>query len=133
MGRDEIPWHSFDVVIMSHVIEHLPDPQGTLLEVHARMNPGALLYVAVPDINSLPFQIFGKRWDVINPMVHFQYFNRDSLERLLHSCGFGELEQVEHPQKPHMLASGWDRLMIERTGSESTELSLLARADKGAG
>jgi SAM-dependent methyltransferase len=130
IGRDEIPWHSFDVVIMSHVIEHLPDPRATLLEVHNLMNPGGLLYVAVPDVDSLPFHIFGKRWDVINPLVHFQYFNRDSLERLLRSCGFAGLEQVEHPQKPSMLASNWDRLMRELTGSESTELSLLARVDK---
>ena len=68
---------------MSHVVEHLVDPVTILRDVLARLAPGGLIYVAVPNIESLQFTIFGKYWDAINPMVHMQYFNEQSLSRLL--------------------------------------------------
>lgn len=129
MGRDDIPWQSFDVIIMSHVIEHLPNPAATISEVRRLLNPHGLLYVAVPDMESLPFKIFGKKWDVVNPIVHYQYFTKNSLRYLLKNSGFASFEQVEHPQTPLGLMSEWSRFMHELEGSESSELSVLAQAD----
>jgi SAM-dependent methyltransferase len=39
---------AFDVVIGSAVIEHVPDPAGTLRELLGRMTPGGVLYVRTP-------------------------------------------------------------------------------------
>jgi predicted SAM-dependent methyltransferase len=40
---------TFDYVIASHVIEHVPDLVGWLKEIHAVLKPGGILSLAIPD------------------------------------------------------------------------------------
>lgn len=40
---------SFDFVVANHVLEHLTDPIGALIEWHRILRPGGLLLFAVPD------------------------------------------------------------------------------------
>lgn len=127
LGVDPIPWGSFDVVILSHVAEHFADPASVLKDVRSKLNPGGLLYIAVPDMDSLQFQIFGKTWDVVSPLAHLQYFNEGSLSKLLTTCGFEALERIQHPELPRELTPKWMRLMRRLGGDESGELAMLAR------
>lgn len=128
LGRDDIPWHGLDMVVMSHVLEHLHDPRAVLGHVRGRMRDGGWLYVAVPDMGSAQFAILGRRWDAINPLAHLQYFTEASLTRLLRSCSFDDVERVRHPAIPDEAAAPWMHLMRQVGGSESSELVLLARA-----
>lgn len=45
----ELSGRTFDLVLLCEVLEHLPDPAGTLAEVAAHVRPGGLLYVTVPN------------------------------------------------------------------------------------
>jgi SAM-dependent methyltransferase len=38
-----------DYVVASHVIEHVPDLAGWLMDMHASLNDGGLLYLVIPD------------------------------------------------------------------------------------
>jgi hypothetical protein len=38
-----------DYVVASHVIEHVPDLAGWLLDMHASLNDGGILYLIIPD------------------------------------------------------------------------------------
>jgi SAM-dependent methyltransferase len=127
LGQDELPWGSFDVVVMSHILEHLPEPDASLRQVWEALNPGGLLYVAVPDMRSLAFQVFGKRWDVVNPLVHYQYFDEDSLRRLLGDCGYGDFDRIQQPPMNDEVTPRWIRLMRRLGGTDSNELAILAR------
>lgn len=40
----------YDVVILSHVLEHLPDPVGSLKNIAKHMHEGSIIYVGVPNI-----------------------------------------------------------------------------------
>jgi 2-polyprenyl-3-methyl-5-hydroxy-6-metoxy-1,4-benzoquinol methylase len=128
--EDEIPWDSFDVVVMSHVLEHFAEPATVLREVWQKITPGGLLYIAVPDTDSMQFRLFGKNWDVINPLAHLQYFNQASLSRLLLDCGYKDLERVTHPSVPMELAPRWMRLIRDLGGNDSGEICLLAYRPK---
>lgn len=83
---------SFDVIHMSEVLEHIPDPTQMLGLAHGLLSPGGLLCVVVPnDYN--PFQIalrqecgFPPWW--VAPPHHINYFDFDSLERLFAQAGF---------------------------------------------
>ena len=83
---------SFDVIHMSEVLEHIPDPTQMLGLAHGLLSPGGLLCVVVPnDYN--PFQIalrqecgFPPWW--VAPPHHINYFDFDSLERLFARAGF---------------------------------------------
>lgn len=41
---------SFDLIRLSHVLEHMRDPLRTLIQLRAWLRPGGVLYVEVPDI-----------------------------------------------------------------------------------
>jgi SAM-dependent methyltransferase len=82
----------FDVVHLSEVLEHIPDPAALLRLVHQLLNPGGLIYVEAPNDYS-PFQTvlretmgFAPWWVV--PPHHINYFNFETLSALLQRCGF---------------------------------------------
>jgi len=83
---------TFDVVHMSEVLEHIPDPRGMLQLVRRLLTPGSLLCVVVPnDYN--PFQyalttVGGYEPWWVAPPHHINYFDFDSLSRLLAINGF---------------------------------------------
>ena len=82
----------FDVVHLSEVLEHLPDPRGMIRLVRSLLTPGGLVYVTVPnDYN--PFQealrkVCGYQPWWVAPPYHINYFDFGSLSQLLSSCGF---------------------------------------------
>lgn len=126
-GSDPLPWSGFDAVVLSHVLEHLPEPRRVLRELWEAMNPGAWLYVAVPDIDAMDYKVFGKHWDVISPLVHLQYFTERSLTAALEDCGFEDVQRIRLPVIRDEVAPRWVRLMRQLGGSESSELTVLAR------
>lgn len=44
---------TYDVIVMSHILEHLDDPIGALKNVKKLMHQDSLLYISVPNANSL--------------------------------------------------------------------------------
>ena len=49
--------HSLDFIIANHVIEHLPDPIGSLLSWHAKLRPHGVLFMAYPVAAHCPDKI----------------------------------------------------------------------------
>jgi SAM-dependent methyltransferase len=123
----ELPWHGFDAVVISHVLEHLEDPITFLNGIYKSMNPDGILYVAVPDIESLQFQLFGKKWEVISPLAHFQYFSEATLSRGLRECLFTDLERIDHAYVREEFVPRWIRLMRKLGGTDAGELAILCR------
>lgn len=84
--------NKFDVIHMSEVLEHVPDPTEMIKITHDLLKPGGLLCVSAPNDYS-PFQkvlreiCAYKPWWV-TPPFHINYFNFDSLEKLLRKIGF---------------------------------------------
>lgn len=83
----------FDVIHMSEVLEHIPNPPEILRLVgNYLLHPGGLLCVVAPnDYN--PFQLalrtacsYDPWW--VAPPHHINYFDFDSLARLFTACGF---------------------------------------------
>ena len=44
---------TFDFVFYHHVLEHVPDPKGTLIEVNRVLAPGGVLYIGTPNRHRL--------------------------------------------------------------------------------
>jgi SAM-dependent methyltransferase len=82
----------FDVVHLSEVLEHIPDPACLLKLVKNVLTPDGLVCVVVPnDYNPFQYALrtvcdYGPWW--VAPPHHINYFNFDSLARLLKSSGF---------------------------------------------
>jgi dolichol-phosphate mannosyltransferase len=88
---------SFDTVTLWDVIEHLHDPLGELRAVHGILRPGGILAMSTMDTHSLYARLAGRRWPWYMRM-HFYYFTRDSMTRMLTAAGF-EVLAIEHHKR----------------------------------
>jgi SAM-dependent methyltransferase len=86
---------SFDQVIIWHVLEHLPDPRGTLVEVLRILRPGGRLVVAVPNFESAQARWAGPAWFHLDLPRHLYQFPLSALRRLVRSIGF-QVESEHH-------------------------------------
>jgi hypothetical protein len=89
----------YDAVAMLDVIEHLPDPAGTLESLIARLNPGGAVVITTGDWNSLLARLTGPRWRLMTPPQHLFFFSRSNLTSLLQRLGL----TVVHCARPWKL------------------------------
>ena len=84
----ELEPSSFDVVVMSHSLEHLADPLGALRRVAQLLRPGGTLHVAVPNGAAPGLDVQQSDWGALCYPVHFWYFDPFTLGSLLARAGF---------------------------------------------
>ncbi|SCA63964.1 Uncharacterized protein SCG7086_BK_00090 [Chlamydiales bacterium SCGC AG-110-P3] len=84
VGKNE---ELFDLVTMSHVIEHLIDPVEDLRAWSQLLKPGGRLLVATPNYDSLGRRWFSRAWLALDPPRHIHIFNRKNLARCAEKAG----------------------------------------------
>lgn len=52
-GYDAIPDTSYDLVILNHVIEHMPNPAPIIAKLCGKLKPGGYMWLAFPSLRSL--------------------------------------------------------------------------------
>lgn len=77
-----------DVVLLNHVVEHLPDPKDTLGEVADMLKPDGYLVIGVPNIASLIGSLKRSRWQSLIPDQHRWHFSIQTLDTLVLQLGF---------------------------------------------
>lgn len=98
LGDCDAGGRRYDWITMSHVIEHLPDPEPVVRRLHACCHPQGGLWISTPNAGSLLIDIFqGHARDVDFPR-HRQVFSRSALERMLQDAGF----RVEFAPSPRV-------------------------------
>jgi 2-polyprenyl-3-methyl-5-hydroxy-6-metoxy-1,4-benzoquinol methylase len=93
---DDIHEMQFDVIVLSHVFEHLTDLSQTLDYLKAKLAPGGLLCLEVPNAKSLRAMLsaplatswfgFDERYRAFP--IHLSYFTTHTLLRLLRQHDF---------------------------------------------
>lgn len=86
----------FDAVTLWHVLEHLVSPAPMIEAARARLRPGGLLAVAVPNLDNLPMRAAyrlarGRPLPLYEPGArepHLSHFSADTLARFLRRHGF---------------------------------------------
>lgn len=84
----QYPTGFFDEVIVWHVLEHLPDPLGTLREIRRILKIGGRLVVAVPNFDSRQARWAGPGWFHLDPPRHLYHFPLSGLRRILERADF---------------------------------------------
>jgi SAM-dependent methyltransferase len=79
---------SFDVVTLWQTLQQAHAPFEVLRAAHQLLAPGGRLVVAVPNIDSLPFRVFGQVWYGLNLPRHLTHFAPWTLYLMLHRAGF---------------------------------------------
>jgi 2-polyprenyl-3-methyl-5-hydroxy-6-metoxy-1,4-benzoquinol methylase/rRNA maturation protein Nop10 len=83
----EFPENEFNAITMNHVIEHLPDPVGTLKECSRVLKTGGRLVVVTPNAESLGAQLFNNAWRGWEVPRHFQIFSLRTLQDCVEKAG----------------------------------------------
>jgi len=84
---------SFDVVLLLHVIEHLPNPAEGLSQIARIVRPGGFLVVETPRYDTLWFRLLKGRERSVIP-GHKYYFTRKTIQALAGKSRF-EVVQFE--------------------------------------
>lgn len=74
--------HTFDVITMWHVLEHVPDLNHQIKELKRLLKPSGCLIVAVPNFNSFDAQHYGKFWAAYDVPIHFWHFSKTAIQKL---------------------------------------------------
>lgn len=88
---------SFDLICLSHVIEHLRSPKTALSQLHRTLRKGGRLYVECPNL-AAPFA----RYDRLFHVAHIHNFTPDNLLALASNCGFEVLHVFGHGRSANL-------------------------------
>ena len=78
---------TFDVIFLSHSLEHFFSPSETLTRLRQLLAPHGQVVIAVPNADSLEARLFGPSWVPWDPPRHLYHFTPATLRRLLEKCG----------------------------------------------
>jgi SAM-dependent methyltransferase len=95
--EDQLPDAAFDVINADQVLEHLPSPSTTLAVLAAKLHPGGVVRIAVPNgwriaksLKSFDRELGAPRLGGLNPVApleHLNCFTTPSLLRMAANCG----------------------------------------------
>ncbi|MEP7300056.1 MAG: class I SAM-dependent methyltransferase [Caldimonas sp.] len=114
------------------VIEHVPSPLRFVETLYRALQPGALVLIGTPNVDSDGVREHGEHWLGFNPF-HIWLFSRQTLSRLLDRCGFDVIEawtfgNVQLEREPEVgTAKRWLRDTLGRTGLLGPLRSLRSR------
>jgi len=74
--------HSFDVITLWHVLEHLPNLEQQVLTLKTLLKVNGILIVAVPNHKSNDAEHYKNFWAAYDVPRHLWHFNQDSISKL---------------------------------------------------
>ena len=90
------PNNHYDVIVLHHVIEHVKDPIGLIIEIKRILKKGGIILLGTPDFDSGCARLFGNNYRLLNDPTHISLFSNDSMHRFLRDHGF-TIDHVEYP------------------------------------
>lgn len=78
----ELENHSFDVISMWHVLEHVPNLEEQITELKRLLKPTGTLIVAVPNFKSFDAKHYGQFWAAYDVPIHFWHFSKKAIQLL---------------------------------------------------
>lgn len=109
---------SFDALVCSHVLEHLPNPDQQVREIFRVLKPGGLFLMGVPmswwwtrwlRIHALPLLAPHKKAEVLSANYgHVTFFTMPSLKKLLRDFEIEDVRGFRFFSSRHLpLENGW--------------------------
>jgi len=78
----------YDLIMIHHAFEHIPDQAGTLREFRRLLAPGGRALIRIPLSSSLAYERYGADWVQLDPPRHLFLHTKRSLEALARTEGF---------------------------------------------
>ena len=99
--------NTFRLVVLRHVLEHLPSPRQALSEVYRVLKEGGWVALEVPNAGSLGRWVYGPLWDSWDLPRHLHHFTPTSLRHLMERVGFRRTRIQSAHYEPFILTTRW--------------------------
>lgn len=86
-----LPRHSFDYLIASDVVEHVPYPRQFIELLASYLKPDGVLLISTPNSRVVVDVPETEIIDVLSPGAHMTLFSPSALETMLHAAGFQQV------------------------------------------
>ncbi|MBI4977884.1 MAG: class I SAM-dependent methyltransferase [Spirochaetes bacterium] len=99
------PGGFFDVVHLSHLVEHVMHPKSLIDEIYHVLMPGGYMILTTPNIDGIAAKLYGDDWRCVMDQ-HLYLFSKRTMKRLVEDAGFKVVQQLS-----------WGSLPIEKNPS----------------
>lgn len=117
-GLDEVDG-TYDLVMMHHSLEHVPDPLETLTLARDRLSEQGRLLVRMPTVSSHAYEKYGISWIGCDAPRHLTLFTREGVRRLCERAGLTVESIVDDSNESQFWASEQFRAGIPLTAPDS--------------
>lgn len=73
----------YDIIILSHVIEHIYRPAPFIADLLAVLDEGGILQITTPNVDSLVARVTGRRWPMLVPIDHVTMLSARSFRHIV--------------------------------------------------
>lgn len=93
-SAQELPYKdgAFNVVIIKHIVEHLPEPEKAIREIGRVIEPGGVLILATPNLDSLLKPWKGDKWIGYQDPTHISLKRPSEWLGLIRNAGLHPLK-----------------------------------------
>lgn len=88
----QLPDHSFDVITLWHVLEHIDDLKSQTSEIKRLLKPNGRLIIALPNYQSFDCQYYKQNWAAWDVPRHLNHFSPDVIQSIVTSLGLKTLD-----------------------------------------
>ena len=74
--------HSFDVITMWHVLEHVTNLDEYIVDLKRLLKPNGTILIAVPNFKSFDANYYGRFWAAFDVPRHIWHFSKTAIEKL---------------------------------------------------
>ena len=74
--------HTFDIITMWHVLEHVPNLDEYILELKRLLKPTGTILIAVPNFKSFDAEYYGRFWAAFDVPRHIWHFSKTAIDKL---------------------------------------------------
>ena len=114
INSSKIKKNSFDVINISHVLEHMTDPFSVIKKCNNILKENGFIFVAIPNNNSLQSIIGKKHWYHLCLPYHLYHLTEKNLTSLLKRNNF-EIKYIKHFDA-EMNIFGWLQTILNMLG-----------------
>jgi 2-polyprenyl-3-methyl-5-hydroxy-6-metoxy-1,4-benzoquinol methylase len=95
--------HTYDVITMWHVLEHVPDLDAQIKQLKRILKPGGTLIIAVPNFRSYDAKYYKQFWAGFDVPRHLWHFSKRAIIKLFNEKNMKVVE---------MLPMKWDAFYV---------------------
>jgi 2-polyprenyl-3-methyl-5-hydroxy-6-metoxy-1,4-benzoquinol methylase len=104
---------SFDVINVSHVIEHVPNPKEFFTELSRVLKENGTLIIKTPNSEALGRKFFNTNWYANDVPRHLYLFSEKNLNVLADLCGL-KISQLQTRSSPKIILNSLDYVLSNK-------------------